>query len=84
MSARLRSNLEKGYGPLVLRALTSTVVISGVAGLIVVVRAGGWRWQECGRVLLRHWEVGLAIFFGLVIWDGWFERRRRSESKRSL
>jgi hypothetical protein len=53
------------------------VIISTVAIAVFAIRRGGLHWVEAKGIVRLYWPVGLAVFFGLLIWDTWFQRTKR-------
>ena len=62
---------------LLLRSGKSTMIISGVALAVAVIRRGRLDWSEVSFTARQNWRLGAAVFLGVVVWEFWRERTNR-------
>jgi len=61
------------------RAVRSTLVIGIVAIAIFAIRRGGLRLPELKMLLIQNRTLLVMLFFGVLIWDYWFQRARERQ-----
>ena len=66
-------------GIALLRALRSTIVIAAIALTLFALRHSALTIAEIRRLAVHYSPLWVVVFFGLLIWEYWFERSRRRQ-----
>jgi hypothetical protein len=64
-------------GIVLLRAFRSTILIAAIALTLFALRHSALSVTEIRRLAVHYSPLWAAVFFGLLIWEYWFERMRR-------
>ena len=73
----------KHIGFALFRAVRSTIIIATVAIVIFAIRRGGIRLPELKALVILNRTLLAMIFFGVLIWDYWFQRAKSRQSMRN-
>ena len=64
-------------GMALLRAARSTVVIVAIALTLFALRHSALSFSEIRRLAVHYSPLWMAVFVGLMVWEYYFDRKRR-------